>query len=137
MLKEWDDPDYTFFEMKVPKYLDTSMLDVNLNPHWVSVKIKGKLTQMKLMDEILVEQTVIQRAQITGNLLIKMKKLNPNFLLKRTIEKEEKTKELEKKKFEQSLKKQKIEILEKNENLDKQLIKTHDETTFDDVPDLE
>lgn len=54
-LREWDDADYTFFEIEVPKYLDTSLLEVNLNPKYVSVRIKGKLTQLKLLDEIKVE----------------------------------------------------------------------------------
>lgn len=54
-LREWDDADFTFFEIDVPKYLDTSLLEVNLNPKYVSVRIKGKLTQLKLQEEIKVE----------------------------------------------------------------------------------
>ena len=130
LLKEWDDPEYTFFEIKVPKFLDTSLLDINLNPKWVSIRIKGKLTQMRLQDEIIVEKSTIQRSQITGFLTIKMLKLNPNYLLKRTLEKEkeEKKKETENKK----IGKENIEI-----NKPKEVTKTHDETTFDEVPDLE
>lgn len=37
------------------RYLDTSLLEVNLNPKYVSVRIKGKLTQLKLQEEIKVE----------------------------------------------------------------------------------
>lgn len=46
--------------------MDTSLIDVNLNPKWISVRVKGKLTQMKLMEEIIVEKSKIQRSQITG-----------------------------------------------------------------------
>lgn len=44
LLREWDDADWSFFELEVPKFLDTSFVEVNLNPHWVSVRVKGKLT---------------------------------------------------------------------------------------------
>lgn len=48
--------------------MDSSLLDVNINPKWVSIRIKGKLTQIKLMEEIAVDKSVIQRSQMTGNL---------------------------------------------------------------------
>lgn len=41
ILNEWDDPEFTLFEVKIPKHLDTSLLEVNMNPRWVSVRIKG------------------------------------------------------------------------------------------------
>lgn len=47
-LREWDDADFTFFEIEIPKFMDTSLVEVNLNPKYVSVRIKGKLTQLKL-----------------------------------------------------------------------------------------
>ncbi len=48
--------------------MDTSLLEVNINPKWLSVRIKGKLTQLKLMEEIVVEKSVTQRSQTTGSL---------------------------------------------------------------------
>jgi len=136
LLKEWDDPDFSFFELKIPKYLDTSLIDVNINPNWVSVRIKGKLTQMKLQDEIIVEKSSIQRSQITGFMTIKMQKLTPNYLLKRTLqtEEEKKKKETDRKKKEEKEKLEGKENLEVNVN---NKMKVHDETTFDEVPDLE
>lgn len=65
-LREWDDPEMTFFELRVPKFMDTSLLDVNINPKWLSIRIKGKLTQIKLMEEIVVDKSIIQRSQMTG-----------------------------------------------------------------------
>lgn len=44
-LNEWDDPEFSFFEIKVPKYLDTSLLDLNLHPKLVSIRIKGKIEE--------------------------------------------------------------------------------------------
>jgi hypothetical protein len=42
ILQEWDDPEISFFEIKLPKFLDTSLIDVNLYPNLVSVRVKGK-----------------------------------------------------------------------------------------------
>jgi len=77
-LTEWDDPEFSFFEVKIPRFMDTSLVDVNLQPKLVSVRIKGKLTQLRLADEILVEKSTIQRSTVTGILLIKMPKASPN-----------------------------------------------------------
>jgi len=77
-LSEWDDPEYSFFEISVPKFMDTSLIDLNLQPKLVSLRIKGKLTQLKLNDEILVEKSEIQRSQLTGKLHIRMPKASIN-----------------------------------------------------------
>lgn len=58
-LREWDDADYTFFDLELPKFLDTSLLDVNLNPKWVSVRIRDKLTQLKFSQEVMVDGSKI------------------------------------------------------------------------------
>lgn len=44
MLSEWDDPEYTEFELKLPKYMDTSLINVELNPKYISIRVKDKLT---------------------------------------------------------------------------------------------
>lgn len=44
LLNEWDDPEYTTFRMKIPKYLDTSLVELQLFPMYISVRVKGKLT---------------------------------------------------------------------------------------------
>lgn len=119
--------------MKVPKYLDTSLLDVNINPHWVSVRVKDKLTQMKLQDEVIVERSSVQRSQVTGELTVRMQKLKPNYLLKRTIE-------LEKEKIKREEAEEKKRVSEQKTQGKAESngpVKTHDETTFDDVPELE
>jgi protein TilB len=38
LMKEWDDPVFSFFEMKIPKYLETSNCKVELFPNFVSVR---------------------------------------------------------------------------------------------------
>jgi protein TilB len=56
-LLEYDDPDYTFFSIEVPRHLETSELEVNINPKWVSVLIKKQLTQLRLTEEIIVHES--------------------------------------------------------------------------------
>lgn len=95
----------------------------------MSVRIKGKLTQIKLSEEIIVAESEIQRSQITGALQIKMKKIRPNYLLKTINEKKIGIK----KNHDEMIIKKELNIKEEN----KSLKKTYDETTFDEVPDLE
>lgn len=74
-LEEYNDPDYSFFELEIPKFMDTNQMNVNIDPKWVSVRVKGKLTQMRLNEEIITSESTVERSQITGILTIKMKKL--------------------------------------------------------------
>lgn len=60
---------------------------MNINPHWISVKIKKQLTQLKLTEEVIVHESKSERSQITGELLITMKKLNSHEFLRRAKEK--------------------------------------------------
>ncbi len=53
-------------------------MNVSIDPKWVSVRIKKKLTQLKLSEEIIVHESKTERSQITGFLLLTLKKLNPH-----------------------------------------------------------
>lgn len=86
-LKEYDDPDFTIFSLYVPRHLETSELTVNINPNWVSVRVKKQLVQLKLTEEILVDESKTERSQLTGELVIKMKKLRPHEFLRSLKEK--------------------------------------------------
>lgn len=61
----------TLFELKLPKYLQTSQISVDLNPQYVRVLVKDKATQLKFSYEIIVEKSVIQRSTTTGHLVVK------------------------------------------------------------------
>jgi len=72
---EWafnDSEDKTccIFELSVPKFMDTSLVDVDLQPTFVRCDVKGKITQLKFPDEILVEKSTVQRSLCTGKLSI-------------------------------------------------------------------
>jgi protein TilB len=142
-LSEWDDPEFTNFEIRIPRFMDTSLLDVNLQPKLISVRIKGKLTQLRLNDEILVEKSTIQRSSVTGILHVKMPKLTVN----NAIVSVEKPKAEDKKNNSKIDNKSKEESKEEvKENADKskaykekvvKIEKKIDHTTLDDIPDLE
>lgn len=78
-LQEYEDPVWSYFEMDIPRYLETHQLDANIYPEMVSVRVKGKLTQIKLWEEVIVDQSKIQRSELTGILhfSLKKKKTNP------------------------------------------------------------
>jgi protein TilB len=61
----------TLFELKLPKYLQTTQINVDLNPQYIRVVVKDKVTQLKFCYEIIVEKSVIQRSTTTGHLVIK------------------------------------------------------------------
>jgi len=43
--------------MEVPRFMNTNSLNVDVQPTYVRVEVKGKVTQIRLDDEILVERS--------------------------------------------------------------------------------
>ena len=70
------------------------MIKVDVKPTYVSVRVKKHLTQLRFEEEVLVEGCTIQRSQITGELVIKCKKLKPNYVMANVI-KRQKDKEIQ------------------------------------------
>lgn len=70
---------YTIFRIKpicLFRFLDTSLIDVDVQPKYVRVTVKSKIFQMALNDEVKISESSSQRSQITGHLLIVMPKLS-------------------------------------------------------------
>lgn len=63
------------------RFLDTSLIDVDCQPNYVRVTVKGRVFQMALNDEIRVDESTSKRSQATGRLLIVMPKLNASNLI--------------------------------------------------------
>ena len=143
----------TTFRIKLPKFLDTNKIKVDLNPNYVRVDVNGKITQWRFDNDIIVEKATVQRSTTTGILEIKA----PMALIKPRIDKikrmEENKKALEmQKKEEERLKKLKpikqgvdfvrenneikeVENLDKKKNLDE--ISKECGVDLDEVPDLD
>lgn len=61
---EWrfdETPDKTcvVFEIKVPKFMDTQHINVDLNPDYLRLDIKGRFTQLSIPENILVEKSKV------------------------------------------------------------------------------
>jgi protein TilB len=46
-------------EVQIPRFMDTSLVNVDLHPLYVRLDIKGKITQLKFDEEILVDKSKI------------------------------------------------------------------------------
>lgn len=61
-------------EVGVYRYLDTSLIDVDVQANYVKIMIKGKVLQLVLPHEVSIADSVARRSQTTGKLVINMPK---------------------------------------------------------------
>lgn len=143
----------TTFRIKLPKFLDTSKIKVDLNPNYVRIDVKGKITQWRFDNDIIVEKATVQRSTTTGVLEIKapMTFVKPRLDKIKKYEENKKALEMQKKEEERLKKlkpiKQGVDFVRESsgikevENLDKK--KDLDEISkecgvdLDEVPDLD
>ena len=144
----------TTFRIKLPKFLDTSKIKVDLNPNYVRIDVKGKITQWKFENDIIVEKATVQRSTTTGVLEIKapIVGIQPKVDKIKKREESKKAEEMQKKEEERIKKlkpiKQGVDFVRENndikevESLDKNK-KSLEEISkecgidLDDVPDLD
>ena len=63
------------FEVSLWKHLDTSLVDLDVQPNYVRLTVKGKIMQLQLPDEVKPDSSKAERSQITGALVITMPKV--------------------------------------------------------------
>jgi len=138
--------------MHIPKTVETSLLTVNVYDFYVSVRVIKKLTQLRLFEEVIPDASKIQRSELTGELVITMRKKESDEQLRNLVnaEKEKKLREMkehekaeyEKKKVEEerlkalydkAKQKMKIQELETRDCLGRKIEDDDD----DDIPDLD
>ena len=73
---ESTDKTCVIFEIKIPKFMDTALIDLDLQPLYIRMDIKGRITQLAIPENILVEKSKIQRSTTTGVLQLTMPKAN-------------------------------------------------------------
>jgi protein TilB len=61
--------------INLPKYMDSSLIDADVQPTYARVVVKGKIFQIVLPEEIKPDSSTAQRSKTTGHLLITMPKL--------------------------------------------------------------
>eukprot|EP01041_Mallomonas_annulata_P009334 gene9334-19376_t len=77
----WDEESNTgqvILEVDVSKHLDSSIIDVDVHPTYISIVIKGKLLRLKLPSEVKVAESKCQRSKVSGSLRVIMPKINLN-----------------------------------------------------------
>ena len=62
--------------MHVFKHMDSSLINIDIQTNYVRVTLKGKSLQLALSEEIMPDSSTAQRSQTTGQLVIKMPKIN-------------------------------------------------------------
>ncbi|XP_015586664.1 protein tilB homolog [Cephus cinctus] len=75
-LNDEDCRDNVILEVAIYKHLDTSYLEVDVQPRYVRVTIKGKVLQLTLPCEVLTQKSSVKRNVVTGHLVITMPRLN-------------------------------------------------------------
>jgi protein TilB len=67
-------PNKYILDLAVYKHMDTSLLDIDVQPNYVRVMIKGKIFQLHLPEEVDTTNSKAERSAITGHLLVTMPK---------------------------------------------------------------
>jgi protein TilB len=80
-LDDWSDPTVIVFEVQVPKYLDTSLIDLDVNPKYIRCVIKQKVLQLLLPAEVNSTNSKVTRSRTTGILRVDMPVINPDHCL--------------------------------------------------------
>ncbi|XP_023942080.2 protein tilB [Bicyclus anynana] len=80
-----EEPNKYILDLAVYKHLDTSLLDVDIQPNYVRVIIKNKIFQLHLPDDVDTTNSKAERSQITGHLVITMPKANILIVKKNSI----------------------------------------------------
>jgi dynein axonemal assembly factor 11 len=62
-------------ELRLGKFLDTSLVDVDLHPTWIAVFVKHRAIFLNLPDEVKVSSAKAERSQASGMLAITMERL--------------------------------------------------------------
>ncbi|KAL0216768.1 hypothetical protein P9112_008952 [Eukaryota sp. TZLM1-RC] len=64
-------------EVHISKFVSTSLIDVDVQPLYVEVRIKGALVRVALSEEVFVQNSEVVRSTSTGNLVVRMPKVTP------------------------------------------------------------
>jgi protein TilB len=81
-MTEEDGEGNVILEIDIPKFVDTSLVDVDVQPTYVSVVIKNKTVRLTFPEEVKPDDGIAQRSQITGTLKLVLPKLDPTKALR-------------------------------------------------------
>ncbi|CAF1147860.1 unnamed protein product [Adineta ricciae] len=75
-LYESDDDRNIILDVAVFRHMDTSLVDIDVQPTYIRVSIKGKILQLVLSEEVNTTRSIAERSKTTGHLVITMPKIN-------------------------------------------------------------
>ena len=81
-MTEEDGNGNVILEIDIPKFIDTSLVDVDVQPTYASVIIKNKTTRLTFPEEIKPDEGEAQRSQVNGTLKLTLPKVDPTKALK-------------------------------------------------------
>lgn len=64
-------------DVAINRYLDTSMIDIDVNPTWIRIEAKEKVLQLILPCEVKSDKVEALRSQVSGHLVVKMAMEDP------------------------------------------------------------
>nr|XP_046178621.1 dynein axonemal assembly factor 11 isoform X3 [Oncorhynchus gorbuscha] len=73
-LTENGDNNTIVLDLEVYRHMDTSLMDVDVQPTYARVTVKGKIFQLVLPAEVRPDSSTAKRSQITGHLVLTMPK---------------------------------------------------------------
>ncbi|XP_062413926.1 dynein axonemal assembly factor 11 [Pungitius pungitius] len=71
-LSEDEENNSIVLTLQVYRHMDTSLMDVDVQPTYVRVKVKGKIFQVVLPAEVKPDSSTARRSQTTGHLVLSM-----------------------------------------------------------------
>ncbi|KFP30203.1 Protein tilB, partial [Colius striatus] len=74
-LKDDEENNQFILDLAVFRHLDTSLLDVDVQPTYIRVQVKGKPFQLVLPEEVKPDCSSAKRSQTTGHLVVSMPKV--------------------------------------------------------------
>ncbi|EPZ34106.1 outer arm dynein light chain 1 [Rozella allomycis CSF55] len=71
-----DEDNFLILDLALSKFLDSSLIKVEIQSEFIRVEVKGKMLQLLLPEKVNELEAVAQRSQTTGHLVLKMPKLH-------------------------------------------------------------
>eukprot|EP01066_Platyproteum_vivax_P006937 Platyproteum_vivax@DN2585_c0_g1_i1.p2 len=62
--------DHLLLELEIPRYLDTSLLDIDINPTYIRCVVKGKVFQLLLDLEVKPDSSKVQRCLVCPHAIV-------------------------------------------------------------------
>uniref|UniRef100_A0A8P4KP82 Leucine-rich repeat-containing protein 6 n=1 Tax=Dicentrarchus labrax TaxID=13489 RepID=A0A8P4KP82_DICLA len=85
-LTEDEENNTIVLDLAVYRHMDTSLIDVDVQPTYARVSVKGKIFQMVLPAEVKPDSSTAQRSQTTGHLVLTMPRAEGEIKVTKTVQ---------------------------------------------------